>query len=84
MCNGLAVYVFPFQRGAVFVPEGDRGAIRAVFPEVSGKRPPGPGAGGREAGAQAVSAGEPGAQRAQPGTTLSNPKTPIVILCVPP
>ena len=56
-----------FQGGAVFVPAGDWGVVGAVFPEVPGKRPPGPGAGGREAGPQAVSEREPGAQRTQPG-----------------
>lgn len=56
-----------FQGGAVFVPAGDRGVVGAVFPEVPGKRPPGPGVGGREAGPQAVSEREPGAERTQPG-----------------
>lgn len=34
-----------FQGGAVFLPAGDRGVVRAVFTEVPGKRPPGAGAG---------------------------------------
>lgn len=51
----------------MFVPAGDRGVVGAVFPEVPGKRPPGPGVGGREAGPQAVSEREPGAERTQPG-----------------
>lgn len=55
------------QGGAVFLPAGDRGVVGAVFPEVPGKRPPGPGSGGREAGPQAVSEREPGAERTQPG-----------------
>ena len=65
----LSVWLFCFglQGGALFVPAGDRGVVRAVFPEVPGKRPPGPGAGSREAGPQAMSEREPGAQCAQPG-----------------
>lgn len=56
-----------FQGGVVLLPAGDRGVVRAVFTEVPGKRPPGPGAGSREAGPQAVSAREPGAECTQPG-----------------
>lgn len=54
----------------MFLPAGDRGVVGAVFPEVPGERPPGPGSGGREAGPQAVSEGEPGAQCTQPGADM--------------
>lgn len=57
-----------FQGRAEFFPAGDRSLVRAVFPEVLGKRPSGPGAGGREAGPQTVSERKPGAQCPQPGT----------------
>lgn len=65
----------------MFLPTRDRGVVRAIFSEVPGKRPPGAGTGGREAGPPTVSEREPGAQRTQPGSHTLQYTTQRILLC---
>ena len=61
------------QRGATVHPKRTGGVVRAVFSEMSGERSPGSGAGGGEAGPQAVSERKSRAECSQPG---QNPPPP--------